>query len=129
MTDRGRKLFSVGEAIEAFFTDQDSDNDNLIVDQMLNIVLVVKMSQLMKKMIWEKTALFYLLQTLVRMVKQIQMTKKVIVLPLESCRNFFVLDLESKKHISNMFILYVYIVLQANMSQILTYNLLGLHLP
>ena len=28
MADRGRKLFSVGEAIEAIFTDQDSDNDN-----------------------------------------------------------------------------------------------------
>ena len=27
MADRGRKLFSVGEAIEAIFTDQDSDND------------------------------------------------------------------------------------------------------
>ena len=28
MADRGRKLFSVEEAIEAIFTDQDSDNDN-----------------------------------------------------------------------------------------------------
>ena len=28
MADRGRKLFSVGKAIEAIFTDQDSDNDN-----------------------------------------------------------------------------------------------------
>ena len=28
MADRGRKLFSVGEAIEAIFIDQDSDNDN-----------------------------------------------------------------------------------------------------
>ena len=28
MADRGRKLYSVGEAIEAIFTDQDSDNDN-----------------------------------------------------------------------------------------------------
>ena len=28
MADRGRKLFSVGEAIEAIFTDQGSDNDN-----------------------------------------------------------------------------------------------------
>ena len=28
MVDRGRKLFSAGEAIEAIFTDQDSDNDN-----------------------------------------------------------------------------------------------------
>ena len=28
MADRGRKLFSVGEAIEAIFADQDSDNDN-----------------------------------------------------------------------------------------------------
>ena len=28
MADRGRKLFSVGEVIEAIFTDQDSDNDN-----------------------------------------------------------------------------------------------------
>ena len=27
MADRGRKFFSVGEAIEAIFTDQDSDND------------------------------------------------------------------------------------------------------
>ena len=28
MADRGRKLFSNGEAIKAIFTDQDSDNDN-----------------------------------------------------------------------------------------------------
>ena len=28
MADRGRKLFSVGEATEAIFTDQVSDNDN-----------------------------------------------------------------------------------------------------
>ena len=28
MADRGRTLFSVGGAIEASFTDQDSDNDN-----------------------------------------------------------------------------------------------------
>ena len=28
MADRGRKLFSAGEAVEAIFTDQDSDNDN-----------------------------------------------------------------------------------------------------
>ena len=28
MADRGRKLFSVGEAIETIFADQDSDNDN-----------------------------------------------------------------------------------------------------
>ena len=28
MADRGKKLFSVGEAIEAIFTDQDSDHDN-----------------------------------------------------------------------------------------------------
>ena len=28
MADRGRKLFSVGQATEAIFTDQDSDNDN-----------------------------------------------------------------------------------------------------
>ena len=28
MADRGRKIISVGEAIEAIFTDQDSDNDN-----------------------------------------------------------------------------------------------------
>ena len=28
MADRGRKLFSVGEAIEAISTYQDSDNDN-----------------------------------------------------------------------------------------------------
>ena len=33
MAGRGRKLFSVGEAIEAVFTDQDSDNEILIVDQ------------------------------------------------------------------------------------------------
>ena len=58
MADRGRKLYSIGEAIEAIFTDQDSDNDNLIVSQMLNIVLIVKMSQLMKKMTWKMTALF-----------------------------------------------------------------------
>ena len=29
MADRGRKPFSVGEAIKAIFTDQDSDNENL----------------------------------------------------------------------------------------------------
>ena len=28
MADRGRKLFSVGQAIEAIFTDQDSDNSD-----------------------------------------------------------------------------------------------------
>ena len=28
MADKGRKVYSVGETIEAMFTDQDSDNNN-----------------------------------------------------------------------------------------------------
>ena len=49
MADRGRKLFSVGEAIEAILLQTKTVTMTiLIVDQMLNVVLIVKMSQLMK---------------------------------------------------------------------------------
>ena len=111
MADRGRKLFSVEEAIEAFFTDQDSDNDNFDCG-LLNIVLIVKMSQLMKKMkmTWKTTALFYPLQSLARMVKLFQMTKKVIVLPPELCRKFHFLDLASKKIYITCFFICIYCI-------------------
>ena len=54
-----------------------------IVDQMLNVVLIERMSQLMKKMTWKITALS--IQTLARILKLSQMTKQVIVLPIVIC--------------------------------------------
>ena len=50
MIDKERKLYSVGEAIEAILQTKTVTMTILIVNQMLNIVLMVKMSQLMKQM-------------------------------------------------------------------------------
>ena len=71
------------------------------------------MSQLTKKMkvTWKMTALFYPLQGLASMVKLFQMTKKVIVLPLELCRKFkFFLDLASQKTYITYFFICIYCI-------------------
>ena len=83
----GGSFFQLGKLLKQFLQTKTVTMTILIVDQMLNIVLIVKMSQLMKKMTWKMIALFYPLQILARMVKPFQMAKKVIVLPLELCRN------------------------------------------
>ena len=81
----------------------------LIVGKMLNIVLIVKMSQLMKRMIWKMTALFCPLQTFARMLKLFQMTKEVIVLPLELCTKFCFLYLVNQNIYQTCFY-YMYIL-------------------
>ena len=124
----GGRLFSVGEAIEAIFTDQDSDNDSFDCGSDVEYCPDSEDVSANEEMTWKMTALFYPLQSLARMVKLFQMMKKVIVLPLKLCRKFAFLDLANQKICLTCF-LYIYIVLQANMSQILTYNLLHLHLP
>ena len=78
MADRGRKLFSVGEAIEAIFADQDSDNDNFDCGSDVEYCPDsedVSANEEMK-VTWKMTALFYPLQSLARMKKLFQMTKK-----------------------------------------------------
>ena len=70
------------------------------------------MSQLLKKMkvTWKKTALFYPFQSLGRIVKLFQMTKKVNVLPLELCRKFHFLDLASQKIFLTCFFICIYCI-------------------
>ena len=96
----GGRFFQLEKILKQFLQTKTVTMTILIVDQMLNIVLIVKMSQLIKKikMTWKMTALFYPLQSLARMVKLFQMTKEIIVLPLELCRKFcFFLHLASQK--------------------------------
>ena len=102
----GRKPFSAGEANEAFFTNQDNDNFDCASD--VEYSPDSEDVSANEKMTWKMTALFYPLQTLVRMVKQFQMTKKVIVFPLELCRKFCFLDIENKNiYLTCLYYMYI----------------------
>ena len=97
MADRGGSCIQLEKLLKQFLQIKAVTMTNLIVDQMLKIVLIMKMTQLMKKMTWKMTALFCPVQTLARMLKLSQMTKKVIVLPLKLCRKFCFMYLASQK--------------------------------
>ena len=112
MVDKGKKLFfQLEKLLKQFLQTKTVTMTILIVDQMLNIVLIVKMSQLMKKNEndMEDDSFVLPLQSLARMVKLFQMTKKVIVLPLELCRKFF-FGFSKSKNISNMFFICIYCI-------------------
>ena len=90
MGDRGRKLFSFGEAIEVIFTDQDSDNDNFdCVSDVEYCLDSEDVSANEENDVEDDSFVLTSFETLARMMKLFQMTKEVIVLPLELCRKFY----------------------------------------
>ena len=97
MAHRERKLYSVGEVIEAIFTDQDSDNDNFDCGSDVEYCPDSEDDSANEENDMEDGSFVLPLQTLARMLKLSQMIKKVIALPIKLCRKFHFLHLASQK--------------------------------
>ena len=87
MADRGRQLYLV-EATEAIFTNQDSDNDNFDCGSDIEYCPDSEDVSANEENDMEDDSFVLPTSTLARMVKLFQMTKNIIVLPLELCRKF-----------------------------------------
>ena len=88
LADRGRKLYSVGETIEAIFTDQDSDNDNFDCGPDVEYCPDSEDVSAIEENDTEDDSFVLPHQTVARMVKLFHMTKKVIVYHLNYVENF-----------------------------------------
>ena len=107
----GGSFFSVGEAIEAIFADQDSDNDNFDCGSDVEYCPDsedVSANEENESDMEDDSFVLPPFKSLARMKKLFQMTKKVIVLPLELCRKFRFMDLVSQKiYITCFFYMYI----------------------
>ena len=128
MADRERKLYSVGEAIEAIFTDQDSANDNFDCRSDVEYCPDSEDDSANEENDMEDDTFVLPPSHFSQDVETVSNDQEGNCFTNRIMYKISFSVFSKSKNISNMFILYIYTVLQAHMSWILTYNLLHLHL-